>query len=164
MQNLCFVNPQKSSDLLSFLWEPTPTAPTKPTIPAAPYFTIDERLSMIWPDIDSTPRYQLPTGNEKLTTEEQAVASALCGKCFGASYAPATGDRRVKRFRCHYFRLCADCLAVRAGALRRRVETAIRIAESAGMKIRAIVTSDTRCSFFLAQSYSLIEIRFFAHG
>lgn len=144
MQFTPFVNSQFSSNPLSFLWESTPVTPVNPAPPATPYFTIDERLSMIWPDIDSTPRVQLPTGNEKLTTEEQAVASALCGKCFGASYAPATGDRRVKRFRCHYFRLCADCLAVRAGALRRRVETAIRIAESAGMKIRAIVTSDTR--------------------
>lgn len=139
-----FVNSQFSPDPLAFLWEPTPTAPVKPSAPASPYFTIDERLSFLWPDIDSAPIYQLPTGSEKLTTEEQAIAAALCGKCFGASYMPATGDRRVKRFRCHYFRLCDDCLVARAGLLRRRVETAIRIAESAGLKIRTITTDDTR--------------------
>lgn len=99
---------------------------------------------MIWPDIDSTPRYQLPTGNEKLTTEEQAVASALCGKCFGTGYAPTDGDRKVRRFRCHYFRLCDDCLGVRAGLLRRRVETAMRDAESAGLKIHIVTTDNTR--------------------
>lgn len=144
MQNLPFVNPQKSSDLLSFLWESTPVTPVKPAPPATPYFTIDERLSMIWPDIDSTPRYQLPTGNEKLTTEEQAVASALCGKCFGTGFSPVNGDRSVRRFRCHYFRLCDDCLGVRAGLLRRRIETAMRDAESAGLKIHVIVTDNTR--------------------
>ena len=144
MQNLSFVNPQKSSDLLSFLWEPTPTAPVKPSTPPSPYFTIDERLSFVWPDIDDAPRHHLPTGNEKLTTDEQAVASALCGKCFGTGFSPVDGGHSVKRFRCHYFRLCDDCLVARAGMARRRVETAIRVAESAGLKIRTIITDNTR--------------------
>jgi hypothetical protein len=140
MHNEQFVNLLNSSNPLAFLWEDTPTL----TVKQSPYLTLDEQLSILWPDANTPQPVQLPVGNEKLSVEEQQLAAQHCGKTFGQGFNEANGQRAVRSFICHYFRHCDNCLSKRAGELRRRVESAIRDANCDGRIICAIYAGNTR--------------------